>query len=107
MTPLFYRKFRPTSKYIGLVWLGRTIIGIEVTPDALGIVIWDMWMGVVKMNKDKFAELPKGDTNKRQAKRQQQLETMARLAGWDSWSKFVTAAKNGVVMIPRKPEEKS
>lgn len=56
---------------------------------------------------DKFADLPKGNPNERQRRRQQQLEAMARLAGWDSWSEFVTALKNGEVDFPRKPQAKS
>lgn len=59
------------------------------------------------MTEDKFANLPKKEkgTNERQAKRQQQLEAMAKLAGWDSWSKFVTALKNGDVEFPRNPKQ--
>lgn len=53
---------------------------------------------------NKFADLPKGNSAERQQKRQQQLEAMARLAGWDSWSQFVTALKNGEVDFPRKPQ---
>lgn len=41
----------------------------------------------------------------RQARRQKPLEAMARLAGWDNWSQFVTALKNGEVEFPRKPKE--
>lgn len=43
----------------------------------------------------------------RQRTRQQQLEAMAKLAGWESWSQFVTALKNGQVEFPRKPQSKS
>lgn len=46
MTPLLYQGFRPTSRYIGLVWLGRSICGIEIAPDAVGIVVWNVWIGV-------------------------------------------------------------
>lgn len=40
---------------------------------------------------------------RRQSKRYQQLTAMAKLAGWDSWSEFETALKNGAVEFPRKP----
>lgn len=57
-------------------------------------------------DKEKFADLPPGDAKERQRRRQQQLEAMARLAGWDSWSQFVTALKNGEVEFPRRNERK-
>jgi len=41
----------------------------------------------------------------RQARRQKPLEAMARLAGWNNWSQFVTALKNGEVEFPRKPQQ--
>lgn len=52
MTFLHYRGFRPTSHYIGLVWLGRSICGIEIAPDAVGFVVWDMWIGWVSDEKE-------------------------------------------------------
>lgn len=48
MTFLHYTGFRPTSHYIGLVWRGRCIIGVEIAPDAFGFVIVGMWIGFVK-----------------------------------------------------------
>ena len=48
MTPIAYTGFRPTMHYIGLVWLGKAILGIETSPDAFGIVIFGVWIGVVK-----------------------------------------------------------
>jgi hypothetical protein len=47
MTWIAYRGFRPTSKFIGLVWMGRTLIGVEVSTDAFGFVFWNCWMGVM------------------------------------------------------------
>ena len=48
MTPIAYRGFRPTSRYIGFVWRGHCIIGVEIAPDAFGFVIMGFWMGWVK-----------------------------------------------------------
>lgn len=45
----------------------------------------------------------KETTARRQNKRQQVLEDKARAAGWDNWSQFVTALKNGEVDFPQKP----
>lgn len=42
---VYYRGFRPTSHYIGLVWRGAAIIGVEIAPDAFGFVVWNMWFG--------------------------------------------------------------
>lgn len=39
----------------------------------------------------------------RQNRRQQQLEDAAKAAGWESWSQFVTALKNGEVEFPKAP----
>lgn len=47
MQILAYRGFRPTSRYIGIVWLGKTVFGVEVSSDAVGLVVWDTWMGVI------------------------------------------------------------
>lgn len=48
MTPLIYTGFRPTSRYIGLVWRGVALIGVEIAPDASGIVICGVWIGFMK-----------------------------------------------------------
>lgn len=48
MNFLVYRGFRPTSHYIGLVWRGAAIIGVEIAPDAFGIVFFGVWIGVMK-----------------------------------------------------------
>lgn len=48
MTPLRYTGFRPTSRYIGFVWRGVALIGVEIAPDAVGFVIVGLWMGLVK-----------------------------------------------------------
>jgi hypothetical protein len=48
MTPLAYTGFRPTSRYIGFVWRGVAIIGVEIAPDAFGFVICGLWIGFIK-----------------------------------------------------------
>lgn len=48
MMPIAYRGYRPTSRYIGLIWRGRAVAGIEIAFDVFGVIIWDMWMGWVK-----------------------------------------------------------
>lgn len=51
MTPLAYTGFRPTSHYHGIAWLGGrniALVGVEIAPDAFGIVIVGLWMGLVK-----------------------------------------------------------
>lgn len=48
MTPIAYTGFCPTSRYIGLVWRNIALIGVEIAPDAFGIVIVGLWMGLVK-----------------------------------------------------------
>jgi len=51
----------------------------------------------------KSPEEVRDSSKERQKKRMNQLEAMARLAGWQSWSEFVTQLKNGKVEFPRKP----
>lgn len=48
----------------------------------------------------------KETTARRQNKRQQELEERAQAAGWDNWSQFVTALKNGEVAFPQRPGTK-
>ena len=48
MTPIAYTRFRPTMHYIGFVWRGHCIIGVELAPDAFGLVLFGLWIGVVK-----------------------------------------------------------
>jgi len=48
MSFIHYSGFKPTSHYIGLIWWGRAIIGIETTPDSFGIIIAGYWMGWAK-----------------------------------------------------------
>jgi hypothetical protein len=48
---VYYFGFRPTSHYHGIAWLGSrniAIIGVEIAPDAVGFVIWGLWIGFVK-----------------------------------------------------------
>jgi|GEM_PF-6745282 len=53
----------------------------------------------------KSPEETRESNRERQKKRQNQLEAMARLAGWQSFSEFVTQLKNGKVEFPRKPRQ--
>lgn len=48
MTPLAYSNFRPTSRYIGFVWRGVALIGVEIAPDAFGFIVFGVWIGFVK-----------------------------------------------------------
>ena len=50
MTPITYTGFKPTKFYHGLGWFGPQValIGVEVAPDAFGIVLFGLWIGVVK-----------------------------------------------------------
>ena len=48
MTPIAYRGYQPTSRYIGFIWRGRTVVGVEIAFDAFGVIIWDTWMGWTK-----------------------------------------------------------
>jgi len=50
LTPIAYTGFKPTKFYHGLGWFGPQValIGVEVTPDAFGIVILGLWIGVVR-----------------------------------------------------------
>jgi hypothetical protein len=48
VTPLAYTGFRPTSRYIGFVWRGVAIIGVEIAPDAFGFIVFGLWFGFVK-----------------------------------------------------------
>ena len=41
LTFIRYTGFRPTSRYIGFVWRGVAIIGVEIAPDAFGIVVFE------------------------------------------------------------------
>ena len=55
MTFIHYTGFRPTSHYHGLAWLGGrniALIGVEIAPDAFGIVIVGLWMGWVNDNQN-------------------------------------------------------
>ena len=54
---------------------------------------------------DKSPKERRESNRERQKKRQNQLEAMARLAGWESFSQFVTQLKNGKVEFPRKPNQ--
>jgi hypothetical protein len=48
MTFISYSNFRPTSRYIGFVWRGVAIVGVEIAPDAFGLVVFEVWIGFVK-----------------------------------------------------------
>lgn len=50
MTPIAYTGFWPTKFFHGLGWFGPNIalIGVEIAPEAFGIVICGVWIGVVK-----------------------------------------------------------
>ena len=48
MTPIAYTGHRLTPHCIGLVWLRRCLLCLEVTPDAVGIVVFGLWIGVVR-----------------------------------------------------------
>lgn len=39
------------------------------------------------------------------AARNEWKEATARVAGWGSWRKFETAVKNGIVELPRNPNQ--
>jgi len=54
---------------------------------------------------DKSPKERRESSRERQKKRNNQLEAMASLAGWESWSQFVTQLKNGKVEFPRKPNQ--
>jgi len=54
---------------------------------------------------DKSPKERRESNRERQKKRNNQLEAMARLAGWESFSQFVTQLKNGKVEFPRKPNQ--
>lgn len=58
-----------------------------------------------KTEREMYPEQRRQATKERQKRRQQQLEAMARLAGWNGWSEFVTSLRKGEVEFPRKPEE--
>ena len=45
MSFIHYSGFAPTNHYIGLIWLGKAILGIEITPDSFGIIIATHWIG--------------------------------------------------------------
>lgn len=53
---------------------------------------------------DKVRELyeTKDTRRNRQARRRQQLDKLAQAAGWQSYSEYETALKNGEVELPRK-----
>lgn len=50
MIPIAYTGYKPTRFYRGLGWLGPNIalIGVEITPEAFGVVLFGLWIGVVK-----------------------------------------------------------
>jgi len=51
VTPIAYTGFHPTTHYYGLAWLGGrnlALIGVELAPDAFGLVIFGLWIGVTK-----------------------------------------------------------
>lgn len=37
----------------------------------------------------------------KQARRNAELEQLARAAGWPGWSSYVTSVKNGIVKLPK------
>ena len=49
MTAIAYTGYKPTKFYRGLGWFGPNIalIGVEITPEAFGIVLFGLWIGVV------------------------------------------------------------
>ncbi len=52
MTPIAYTGYRPTMQDRSNAWLwpkhNLAIIGVEVAPEAFGIVIFGVWIGVVR-----------------------------------------------------------
>lgn len=52
MIPIAYIGFRPTMHYYGFAWLwpnrNLAIIGVEIAPSAFGVVLFGVWIGVVK-----------------------------------------------------------
>jgi hypothetical protein len=49
----------------------------------------------------------KESNRRKQQRRQAQLEAMAKAAGWNGWSEFVTSLRNGDTVFPQRKGEKS